>query len=121
MAFIVAIAMRSPLAVDILRDRGVLYRVIDAEHVQNVYNFKLMNKGKATQNYKIEVSGIIGELGYDKTQSVAPGNLGNMAVTLTAKASNLKAAIQTVEFKITTQINGESISVEESSRFFSPQ
>lgn len=121
MAFIVAIAMRSPLAVDILRDRGVLYRVIDAEHIQNVYNFKLMNKGKSAQTYQIDVSGINGELKYDKNQSVAPGELGNMAVTLTTKASELEAAIQAIEFTITTAIDNDTISVTESSRFFSPQ
>jgi cytochrome c oxidase accessory protein FixG len=120
-AFIVAIAMRSPLAVDILRDRGVLYRVIDAEHVQNVYNFKLMNKGKVAQNYLIEVSDLKGEINYAKLQSVAPGSIGNMAVTVTANVGDLKAAIQTIEFKITTLVNGETVSVEESSRFFSPQ
>ena len=121
MAFIVAIAMRNPLAVDILRDRGVLYRVIDAEHIQNVYNFKLMNKGKLAQNYQIDVSGITGEVSYDTSQSVAPGELGNMAVTVTANASELKTAIQTIEFTITTKINDETVSVKESSRFFSPQ
>lgn len=120
-AFVIAIAMRSPLAVDILRDRGVLYRVIDAEHVQNVYNFKLMNKGKTPQRYQIDVNGIQGKLSYDKDQLVAPGELGNMAVTLTAKASELKAAIQSIEFTVSTIIDEETISVNESSRFFSPQ
>lgn len=120
-AFIVAIAMRSPLAVDILRDRGVLYRVIDAEHIQNVYNFKLMNKGKSAQTYQIDVSGINGEINYDRNKSVAPGKLGNMAVTLTAKASELEVAIQSIEFTIITNIGDNRVSVKESSRFFSPQ
>lgn len=120
-AFIIAIAMRTPLAVDILRDRGVLYRVVDAEHVQNVYNFKLMNKSKVPQTYQISVSGIQAELNYDKTQSVLPGELGNMAVTLTAKASELKNAIQAIEFTIRTDVAGKIVSVEEDSRFFSPR
>jgi hypothetical protein len=44
-----------------------------------------------------------------------------MAVTLTAKISDLKAAIQTVEFTVTTNIEGQDLSIKESSRFFSPQ
>lgn len=120
-AFLTAIALRTPLAVDILRDRGVLYRVVDAEHVQNVYNFKVMNKSKTSQTYQIEALGIDAEIKYDKNQIVAPGEIGNLAVTLTANANNLKAAIQSIEFIISSSMNGEEVSVKESSRFFSPQ
>ena len=120
-AFLTAIAMRSPLAVDILRDRGVLYRVLDAEHIQNVYNFKLMNKSKTPQTYSISVSDLDARLNYDKTLSVSPGDVGNMPVTLTVKAGELSQPIQSIEFIISTEVMGETISVNEKSRFFSPQ
>lgn len=120
-AFVIAIAMRSPLAVDILRDRGVLYRVIDAEHIQNVYNFKLMNKGKSAQRYEIEVLNMDADIHYDRNQSVNPGEVGNLPVTLTVNAANLDRAIQSIEFKINTEVDGKTVSVTEHSRFFSPQ
>jgi len=120
-AFITAIAMRSPLAVDILRDRGVLYRVLDAEHIQNVYNFKLMNKGKTPQTYTIQVKDLNAEVSFDDALYVSPGDVGNLPVTLTVKASELSKAIQSIEFIISTEVAGETISVSEKSRFFSPQ
>jgi cytochrome c oxidase accessory protein FixG len=120
-AFVIAILMRSPLAVDILRDRGVLYRVIDAEHIQNVYNFKLMNKSKVPQRYHIEALNLNAQLHYDQNLSVNPGEVGNMPVTLTVNAADLKRAIETVEFTISTEIDGKIVMVSEQSRFFSPK
>ncbi len=121
-AFIVAIAMRSPLAADILRDRGTLYRVVDAEHIENVYNFKIMNKSDSAQHYAISAEGIEG-LDVDARQAtpIGPGEVGNVPVIVTAPVSALNKPIQTLTFTISTSIRGEEHSIEESSRFFSPR
>lgn len=120
-SFVIAITLRSPLAVDILRDRGVLYRVVDAEHIQNVYNFKVMNKGHTPQTYNIHLEGLQAELDYDKQQLVLPGELGNLPVTVTLKAASLSKPIETIIFVISTHVNGERIFIKEQSRFFSPR
>jgi hypothetical protein len=53
--------------------------------------------------------------------SVNPGEVGNLPVTLTVNAADLKRAIETIEFVISTERSGEIIKVSEQSRFFSPQ
>jgi cytochrome c oxidase accessory protein FixG len=121
-AFIIAIAMRSPLAVDVLRDRGALYRVLDASTIENVYNFKVMNKSKTSQTYEIALSGITGAIAnYDQKQLIAPGEVGNLTVTVSSPVESLTKPIETLEFVISTEINNKQFSVNETSRFFSPR
>ena len=121
-AFLIAIAMRSPLAVDILRDRGALYRVVDAANIVNVYNFKVMNKSKSNQVYLIEALGINGaKVTYNREQAITPGEVGNLTVTVTAPVTSLEKPIEALEFSISTKVNEETFSVTETSRFFSPR
>lgn len=121
-AFVVAIAMRSPIAADIIRDRGALYRVVDAEHIENVYNFKVMNKSKEPLFYEFAVSGIEGaKIEATQTQAIAPGEVGNVPVTVTLPVAILEAAIAPILFEISAQVNGETVSIEEKSKFFSPR
>ena len=44
---------RSPLIVEVLRDRNALYRVVEGGVVENVYTLKLINKTTAPQRYRI--------------------------------------------------------------------
>ena len=47
---------RSPLIVDVLRDRNALYRET-VDGIENVYTVKLINKTQQAQTYRIEVEG----------------------------------------------------------------
>ncbi len=51
-AFAWGIGSRSPLIVDVLRDRNALYRVV-GEDVDNVYTLKLVNKTDSAQQYVV--------------------------------------------------------------------
>jgi len=121
-AFIVAIALRSPLAVDILRDRGALYRVVDADHVENIYNFKIMNKSDQTQSFQITSGTFEGaRLNAEQTRPIAPGEVGNVPVVVTVPAQALKRPVMTIEFTIEMNLDGVVHQVQEHSRFFSPR
>jgi len=121
-AFVYAIFNRSPLAVDIIRDRSTLYRVVDAEHIENVYNFKVMNKSKESLFYQFalpeETSATILA---SQDRAIRPGEVGNVPVSVILPAADLSGAINTIEFVITTEIDGESFQVNEHSRFFAPR
>lgn len=121
-AFIIAIAMRTPLAVDILRDRGALYRVVDASHIENVYNLKVMNKSKAARTYTIATVGIVGAFAkYDTDHVIQPGEVGNITVTVLSPVASLSKPIEPLEFVVSANIDNEVITVKEASRFFSPR
>ncbi|MFL0805389.1 MAG: cytochrome c oxidase accessory protein CcoG [Agarilytica sp.] len=56
-AFIFVVFTRSPIEVDVLRDRGArLYR-INQDDVQNVYTLKISNKDRQTHTYDVSVEG----------------------------------------------------------------
>ncbi len=54
-----SIALKSPLKVDVIRDRG-LPRVTESGAIDNVYRLQIMNTDERARHYVIEVSGIPG-------------------------------------------------------------
>jgi cytochrome c oxidase accessory protein FixG len=60
MAIVVTLAMRTPFKVDVVRDRGVMARVVEAGKTENVYRLQLMNATESTQRYKVSVNGLAG-------------------------------------------------------------
>ena len=57
---IYAISQREPIALDIIRDRNILYRETDMGFVENVYTLKLINMDDVTHEYRLSVSGLPG-------------------------------------------------------------
>ncbi len=59
-AFSAAIALRSPLSLDVIRDRNALYRETASGEIEAVYTLKLLNKSDAAQSIELGVAGIDG-------------------------------------------------------------
>ena len=55
--FVVALMLRSPVSLDVLRDRNSLYRVTDDGQVDNVYTLRILNKTESAQDFRIEARG----------------------------------------------------------------
>ena len=60
LAFVAGLATRSPVRVDVLRDRGVMARQVEDGAVENVYRVLVMNATEAPQRYRVAVSGLPG-------------------------------------------------------------
>jgi len=60
LGLLVSLALRTPLKVDVVRDRGVMARIVAGGQVENVYRLQLMNATESAQNYRITVSGLSG-------------------------------------------------------------
>jgi cytochrome c oxidase accessory protein FixG len=60
LAILISLAMRTPFKADVVRDRGVMARVVEAGKVENVYSIQIMNATEAGQRYKISVDGLPG-------------------------------------------------------------
>jgi cytochrome c oxidase accessory protein FixG len=58
--FVVTLANRAPVHLDVLRDRNALYREAGAGRIENVYTLKLINKSEQAVELKLEVSGLPG-------------------------------------------------------------
>jgi len=57
-AIFASLATRTPFKADVVRDRGVMARVVEAGQVENVYSIQIMNATEAPQRYKISVEGL---------------------------------------------------------------
>ncbi len=56
-AFAYAVLTRTPLEVDVLRDRGARMYRISGDMVQNVYTLKISNKDRRPHQYRVRVEG----------------------------------------------------------------
>lgn len=56
-AFSYVVATRSPLGVDLIRDRGVRMYRIRADEIQNVYTVKINNMDQHSHEYSVSVAG----------------------------------------------------------------
>ena len=57
-AFFSALALRTPLKVDVIRDRGALGREVADGAIENVYRLQIMNTAETAHRFRISVAGI---------------------------------------------------------------
>ena len=57
-ALFASIWARKPFKVDVVRDRGVMARVVDDGWVENVYRLQIMNATESVQRYRLAAAGL---------------------------------------------------------------
>ncbi len=60
LAMVVSLAIRTPFKVDVVRDRGMLARMVEGGRIENVYRLQIMNATEAAQDFDIAVEGLPG-------------------------------------------------------------
>jgi polyferredoxin len=60
LAVFVSLFLRTPLKVDVIRDRGALARMVEQGRIENVFRLQVMNATESTQRYLISVEGLDG-------------------------------------------------------------
>ena len=126
-AFVASLALRSPLRVDIVRDRGSLARLVEDGRIENVYSLQVMNTTEAPQQYAISVSGIEGARASTRgATTLAPAESRWIPVAVqigpeTAQA--LGPGAHPVQFHITRLATAgqHEVSVDEKSTFVVPR
>jgi cytochrome c oxidase accessory protein FixG len=73
-AFSYSLSQRTPLRMDVIRDRGSMGREVDGM-IENVYRLQVMNTAETTHTFRIEASGVAG---------IEIANPVNLAADLTA-------------------------------------
>ena len=58
LAFFTSLAMRTPLKMDVIRDRGAMGREVDDGAIENVYRLQVMNTSETAHTFRITVAGI---------------------------------------------------------------
>ncbi len=99
--FAVALYLRTPLGLDVIRDRNSLFRLLDDGRIENVYTLKILNKSELNRTFDLTVSGA-GALALDPPRpaySVAPGEV-YPAVVRVVRDAYQPAGSETIHFHI---------------------
>ncbi len=126
-AFVVSLSLRSPLKVDVVRDRGALARMVEDGRIENVYRLQLMNATESPMQLQVSVQGIAGaEISSDPGIEVAPTEARWMPVRVQLPpeaAMSLGAGVHELRFLVERAPGsvGEPFTVSEKSTFMVPR
>ncbi|ARP94986.1 cytochrome c oxidase accessory protein CcoG [Bordetella genomosp. 13] len=122
-----ALAMRNPLRMDVLRDRGVLGREVAGGLVENVYQLQLINTSREPLSLRLSASGmdgltvLAGREGTD-TVLVPPESNRLMPLALRAPLGASGPGAHPIRLRAQSrQASGFAVRVEEPSSFYIPE
>ncbi|MBK5913774.1 cytochrome c oxidase accessory protein CcoG [Rhodocyclus purpureus] len=115
-----SLATRTPLKVDVLRDRGALSREADDGRIENAYTLQIMNTDEQAHRFAISVDGLEGiDIVGDRIVEVNGASALTVPLTvLVEPPPGLKGA-QTIHFEIRAPYD-EKLSVREKATFYLP-
>ncbi|MEN9886691.1 MAG: hypothetical protein RL758_1269 [Pseudomonadota bacterium] len=117
----VSLFLRTPLKVDVIRDRGALARLVEQGRIENVYRLQVMNATEATQTYRITVEGLPGiALASEPSVEVLPTEVRSVAVRVQIPPAAAASGSHPIHFNV--QADGDaSLQVREKSVFLVPR
>ncbi len=120
-SLITMIATRTPLELDVIRDRNELFRETDDGRIENVYTLKLINMDDKPHSYDLVVEGIDGlEINYDVDDIyVAGASVLDLPIRLRVDEGKLSSRSTTIHLRLTAR-DDKSLNVEEEARFLGP-
>jgi cytochrome c oxidase accessory protein FixG len=117
----VSLFLRTPLKVDVIRDRGALARMVEQGRIENVFRLQIMNATESSQRYVISVSGLPGiTLASQAEVDVLPTEVRSAAVRVQIPPDAAKPGSHPIQFEIHS--SGEEVSrVTEKAAFVVPR
>lgn len=122
-----SLAHRTPLKMDVIRDRASLAREVDDAHIENVYELQIMNTDERAHLFTLSVEGS-GHLGHIELLTDTPehflsiGPVSSRLVSVRVRAvPRDRDGAQPIEFELeTADRDGRSYELHEKSRFYVP-
>jgi cytochrome c oxidase accessory protein FixG len=117
---VTSMAMRTPVILDVIRDRNTLYREIPGDMIENIYTLKLINQMNEARSFAVSVSGFEGVMldGAPDLVEVDAGGVLSLPVRVRAQRDDTYG-IMNIEFSITAA-DDPGVTVTEDSRFLGP-
>lgn len=120
LAMVVSLVLRTPFKVDVVRDRGVLARLVDGGRVENVYRLQIMNATESNQQFTIAVEGLPGlAIASEHDVAIESTQARWVAVRVQAPYDVAPAGSHAIHFVVTGQ--GSTGQVAEKSVFIVPR
>jgi len=119
-AMLASLVVRTPLKVDVVRDRAALSRIVAGGKLENVYRLQIMNATEAPQRYRIAAQGLQGlELVSDSEFEIDAAQSRWVVVRLHIPYGSAPAGSHAVHFDIESLGTGAKVS--EKSVFLVPR
>jgi len=117
---VTAMAMRTPIILDVIRDRNTLFRELPDGMIENIYTLKIINQRNDDRVYRLSVGGIDGiELdGTGELVQVDGGGVLSLPVRARARRSDVYG-IMHITFTV-TDVDDPAATITEDSRFLGP-
>jgi cytochrome c oxidase accessory protein FixG len=119
-ALVTSLVVRTPLKVDVVRDRAALSRIVAGGKLENVYRLQIMNATEEPQRYRISAEGLPGlAVASDAEVVVGPAESRWVAVRLQIPYGVASPGSHSIHFTIGAA-SGEA-KVSEKSAFLVPR
>ena len=117
---VTSMATRTPVILDVIRDRNSLYRELPDELIENIYTLKVINQSGFERGFRLSVDGVPGLVldGVDDIVTVTGG--GVLSLPVRARTHRDSAyGIMHITFTVVAA-DDDSVTVTEDSRFLGP-
>ncbi|MES2787132.1 MAG: cytochrome c oxidase accessory protein CcoG [Pseudomonadota bacterium] len=119
-ALLASLATRTPLKVDVIRDRGMMSRIVAGGKLENVYRLQVMNATEVPQRYVVSATGLPGlVVASEASVEVGPAESRWLAVRLQIPYGSLAPGSHPIHFDIATASGDARVS--EKSVFLVPR
>jgi cytochrome c oxidase accessory protein FixG len=120
-AVMVSLFLRTPLRVDVIRDRGALARMVEQGRIENVFRLQVMNATESQQRYRITVSGLPGiEIASDAEVDVLPTEVRSAVLRVQVPPNTAETGSHPIHFEIQS-LSDERMKVSEKAAFLIPR
>ncbi|HZW12597.1 MAG TPA: cytochrome c oxidase accessory protein CcoG [Noviherbaspirillum sp.] len=118
--YVGSLAMRVPLKLDVIADRGVMARITEDGSVENVYRLQVMNTDEKPHAYRIAISGVAGiALASEGLVEVAAASTQSVPVRVQAGEGTGQPGANPIRFELVAQ-DEPAIRVDAPASFFLP-
>ena len=117
---VTAMASRTPVILDVIRDRNSLYRELPDNYVENIYTLKIINQSNDARDFSLSVGGLDGIVldGVEDSVRVEGGGVLSLPVRVRARRDDVQG-VNTIVFDVEA-LDDASVAIEEDSRFIGP-
>jgi cytochrome c oxidase accessory protein FixG len=116
----ISLFLRTPLKVDVIRDRGALARMVEQGRIENVFRLQLMNTTETPQRYTVSVAGLPGiSLASEHEFEVLPAEVRSAVVRVQIPPGATPGSYP-IDFDIQAMGN-EDVLVREAAAFLVPR
>jgi polyferredoxin len=118
--FVTAVSLRSPVSLDVIRDRNSLYRLTGDGNVDNVYTVRILNKSESDRSFRLEARGgsALTLLPADREYRVPSGTVYSVPMRVRRDAYD-PLGPETITFTVRA-VDDPEVRVDTEARFLAP-